>query len=447
MRTKIVLNVFLPTLLIMTLCCHAEEVSPAPTSLIPGNSGAFDDNSKAMLNKLTAYVAQQNTFSFDASVYTKRLYSGKETETCTRYHFVFQRPNLLSMVMELEDERLTVTANGTDIMFCLDSLKRCKTRKQPEDLGALVGWLTQQPVFRRLFSHSLSEGWTDNVIESQCSEEIVDDIPCDRLELDFERTTLVVWFRKGENPIPLRQIADTSETFNAPKGTFSTRIEWENWNTEEEPAPNTFALHIPDDFKEVDRFDRTRESNKGGNKGNAQSLVGEHSPPFVLELLDGTVTSLADHLGKRAIVLEFWATWCRPCKSALLSMAKKAKCFSKDDVVFYAVNLMEPREKVAPFAKKMKLDLPVALDTTGKLADQLRLEAVPSAVFIGKDGSIQAIHVGYSRGLTKKIEGDLRDLAKGKNLAQKVKQPSASKQLRYRLELDSESYCAVFVGY
>lgn len=410
-------------------------------------SGAFDANSTAMLNKISEYVAQLNNFSFDASVYVKRLYSGQEVEESARYQFVFQRPNLLSMSMKLSDEHLTLIADGRNIMFVLDSLRMCKIQEQPADLGVLVGWLTQQPAFRRLFSRRLAEGWTENVKHTNCSEDMLDGIPCDRFEMTFERTDLVIWFRKGEEPIPMRLTADLSATFNSPEGTFVTRIEWENWNTTQMPSPDTFTVRVPEHFAEVKAFDTKEESGRRGNEVMDQSLIGEQVPPFVLELLDNNVTTLADHLGKNAVVLEFWATWCRPCKNALISMATQSKSFPKDDIKFYAVNLMESRGEVASFVEKMGMKMVVALDTTGKLAEQLHLEAVPSSVLIGKDGSIQAIHVGGGRGLARQIENELHALAKGDTLAKNIKLPSASKQLHYRLELDSESYCVVFVGY
>lgn len=414
----------------------------APSSL----SGSLNPESAALLTKVSSYVAGLNSLSFDARVQTTRKASDRETEDCFQYSFALQRPNLFSMAMRLPDEQLTVATDGSKVMYALNSPKICSIQPMTTDLGTMVGWITQQPAFRRLFSQQLSAGWTENVRQARCVEDNVDGKPCDRLELIFDRTDVAIWFAKGDSPIPMKLTADLSRTLNAPKGTLTTRIDWTRWETGLALPVEAFALRVPDGFKEVKRLDHPDEPGKGGSTP-VPSVLGEQAPPFSLELLDSNSGCLRDHRGKHVVVLEFWATWCRPCRNALRDMEDQAARFKDGNVVFYAVNLMESRDIVAPFVEKAGLKLPVALDPNGELAEQLRLEAVPTSVVIGLDGTIQAMHVGYDRWLAKQIASEVETLARGDSLADGKTPLSPGNQLRYRLGLDSQAYCAVFVGY
>jgi thiol-disulfide isomerase/thioredoxin len=146
-------------------------------------------------------------------------------------------------------------------------------------------------------------------------------------------------------------------------------------------------------------------------------------------------------------VLDFWATSCHPCRSALRDLEALLPYLTRERAAVYAVNLGEPREKVAAFVAKMGVGLPVALDSKGELAEQLRIEAIPTSVIIGTDGSIQAVHVGYDKGFIPGIRREIGGLCEGRNLAEEHCHVTSGSQLRQRLRLDSKAYCAVFVGY
>lgn len=405
----------------------------------------FDAQSAALLESASAYVASLNDLSFSASVRTEHHACKQEVER-TEYRFAFERPNLFAMSMKLPDETLTVTADGHQLMFALDSIKEYRIEEQPEDLGTLVGWLTQQPALRRLFSRQLTAGWTENVRHTHCAVDVLDGQPCRRLEMDFDRTDVVIWFQSGEAPIPIKLTADLSRTINRPKGTLTTEIEWRDWTTTKNDKAGLFLIRPPTGFRKVENFSEARDDGKECQDAE-RSLVGGQAPPFSLALLDNPVTSLREHLGKRIVVLEFWATWCRPCRNSLRDMEAQLPRFTKGNALVYAVNLMESREEIAAFVKKTGLNLPVALDPKGDLAEQLHLGAVPTCVVIGQDGSIQAMHVGYDKALARRVAGEIDDLAQGKNLTDGIEPLSPGCQLRYRLGLDSQAYCAVFVGY
>jgi len=115
---------------------------------------------------------------------------------------------------------------------------------------------------------------------------------------------------------------------------------------------------------------------------------GETAPDFELETLDGESVKLSDFRGQ-PVFLNFWATWCGPCRTELPAMQKLQE---NTDVHVLAVNLTktELRKKhVQQFADAYQLDFPIALDIEGETADLYRINPIPTSYLLDSDGRIQ----------------------------------------------------------
>ncbi len=145
---------------------------------------------------------------------------------------------------------------------------------------------------------------------------------------------------------------------------------------------------------------------------NPHPMVGQAAPAFALERLDGGAPEdLATLIGDKVVVLDFWATWCPPCRRALPQVASLAKDFAERDVAVFAVNLMEPSEKVRAYLEAEGVDVPVLLDRQGVAAQLYQVNTIPQTVVIDKEGLVCDVHVGvsmgYARSLAKAIEAAL----------------------------------------
>ena len=145
-------------------------------------------------------------------------------------------------------------------------------------------------------------------------------------------------------------------------------------------------------------------------------LMGEPAPAFEAEQLDGEAFQLADELGEKVVMLDFWATWCGPCVR-LAQVTAAAKELADQGVVFFAVNIEEDADKVREFLSEHELDAPVLLDADGTVGELYQADAIPQTVLIGKDGRVQVVHVGAGGNLKRKLVEQLTALVAGKDLA------------------------------
>jgi peroxiredoxin len=125
----------------------------------------------------------------------------------------------------------------------------------------------------------------------------------------------------------------------------------------------------------------------------AKSLIGKAAPDFTLKDLEGKLVALAEDKGS-VVVLDFWATWCGPCKISLPGLNKIYKEFRAKGLKVYAIDLEEAKEKVQPVAARLIPDLRVLLDEKSEVAKQFGVSGIPQTVVIGKDGRVKKVFVG-----------------------------------------------------
>jgi len=122
-------------------------------------------------------------------------------------------------------------------------------------------------------------------------------------------------------------------------------------------------------------------------------VVGKQVPALELDKADGGKLSLASLKGK-GIILNFWATWCGPCKKEMPTLESASVKYRDKGIVFIGVNYEQEKEIVAGFQKTYGVTFTNLLDLEGKLAESLGVIGIPMTFFIGKDGKILGVHSG-----------------------------------------------------
>ncbi|WP_026576413.1 redoxin domain-containing protein [Bacillus sp. UNC438CL73TsuS30] len=138
----------------------------------------------------------------------------------------------------------------------------------------------------------------------------------------------------------------------------------------------------------VQAMDKKAEPESTTTQTTAQDglKVGAQAPNFELKTLAGDKIKLSDLRGKK-VMLNFWATWCPPCKAEMPAMEKFYKEKDKD-LVILAVNI-DPQLDVKGFVNKNKITFPILLDADDHVNETYQILSIPTTYFINRKGIIE----------------------------------------------------------
>lgn len=157
--------------------------------------------------------------------------------------------------------------------------------------------------------------------------------------------------------------------------------------------------------KNVEQMPQKQSQNKADNAVATKNAAQD----FKLKTIDGNEVSLADYKGK-AIVLNFFATWCPPCRAEFPGFIQMVEEYKNDDgIVFLFVNVAEDKGVVNNFLKDRNYNIKPLLDEKGEVSSLYGVVGLPTTVIIDKEFNIFTTHVGFM---------EKRDL---KNLIERVK--------------------------
>lgn len=127
-------------------------------------------------------------------------------------------------------------------------------------------------------------------------------------------------------------------------------------------------------------------------------------------------TSFSELKGEKLTVIDFWATWCKPCIKAIPKLNKVYEKFKDQGVSFISINCDGPRSiaKAVPMSNSLKIAYPLLLDINSDVKNQLNLAAFPTLIIVNEVGKIVYIHEGYADGyneeITQALEKQLKEL-------------------------------------
>ena len=136
-------------------------------------------------------------------------------------------------------------------------------------------------------------------------------------------------------------------------------------------------------------------------------LMNQPAPDFGLEVVHagtqapapfettaaGTTLRLAELKG-RPVLLDFWATWCGPCRREAPILSRVADRFRDKGLVVLGINTGDRPGLAAPFAVQNQLTYPILFDASHDAADRYDVDTLPTVVMVGRDGSVRAVHSG-----------------------------------------------------
>ena len=142
----------------------------------------------------------------------------------------------------------------------------------------------------------------------------------------------------------------------------------------------------------------------------SESLVdiGAPAPSFQLEDLNGQKISLEQFRGK-IVLLDFWATWCEPCRMTMPVVERLSREYS-NDMVLLAVNLMETPEAVERYVVEQGIQSRVLFDKNGEVGRIYGAESIPLQFLIDRDGVVRNVQAGFSPSMASKLRSQIEPL-------------------------------------
>ena len=388
----------------------------------------IDPEAEKLVQKVSDYYAGLKAFrSVLAS--SMKISSAEapaiDKEMKLTYDIAVDRPKRLSAVLKAGSLGATVVSDGKQLFTYSPETGKYSVQDAPATVDDILKTPTMQQLnlmktltfFGALVSPKPYEAFMEGVESATLAgTEEIDGVKCQRVKLEQEAMPWEMWVEMGDKPIVKRIAPDLSSLVKGnPRVPEDIKLDvvinFTGFNPELKPTEDDFKFTPPADAKQSD-------SPFGEPEGAEQhALLGKPAPGFELALLDGGKLKLVDHKDKQVVILDFWATWCGPCVAALPTITEVANKYKAQGVAFYAVNLRETPEEINGFLKEQGLKMAVALDVEGAIADKYGVTGIPQTVIVGKDGSVQVVHVGLSPDLKEKLTKELEDLLAGKKLA------------------------------
>jgi cytochrome c biogenesis protein CcmG, thiol:disulfide interchange protein DsbE len=133
---------------------------------------------------------------------------------------------------------------------------------------------------------------------------------------------------------------------------------------------------------------------------NVTEVTPYDAPDFTLPTLDGDSLSLADLRG-RVVLLNFWATWCEPCKEETPALEAAYRQLKDEGLVIVGVDLFNTErsnqrglEDVRRFVAQYDVTYPIVLDETGGASQSFGVAPIPTSIFVDRDGKVRYIRIG-----------------------------------------------------
>ena len=130
---------------------------------------------------------------------------------------------------------------------------------------------------------------------------------------------------------------------------------------------------------------------------------------FRLKNLDNRTVSFNSLKGEKFTVIDFWATWCKPCVKSIPKLVEISEEFEDDGVQFIGISIDGPRNlaKVKPFARSLGVTYPILLDVNSEVMAKLSVRAVPTLLIVNDDNEIVYFHEGYKPGEEDEIKEEI----------------------------------------
>ncbi len=135
------------------------------------------------------------------------------------------------------------------------------------------------------------------------------------------------------------------------------------------------------------------------------------APDFTLKSNNGSNIKLSELRGD-VVMINFWASWCGPCRQEMPLLDKLNDRYKDLGFTLLGINVEEEPERAKAMLNDIPVNFPILFDTQNKVSKKYNLIAMPSSVFVDRDGNIRYFHAGYLPGDEKEYEKFIKNLVR-----------------------------------
>jgi len=135
------------------------------------------------------------------------------------------------------------------------------------------------------------------------------------------------------------------------------------------------------------------------------------APEFNLEDQDGNFLKMSDYKGK-VVIVNFWATWCPPCRKEMPSMQRAWEILQKEDIMMLAINVGEDSDQIFSFTAEYPVEFPLIMDTDSSVVRQWKVRGLPTTYIVNPAGQIVYQAIGDREWDSEEIMNQIRKLKK-----------------------------------
>ena len=144
-------------------------------------------------------------------------------------------------------------------------------------------------------------------------------------------------------------------------------------------------------------------------------LTAQTVSNFEFKNIENKTQTYNELKGEKLTLIDFWATWCKPCNKAIPELNKIYSLYKDKGVEIIGINCDGPRSvsKVGPLSKSLKIQYPVLIDINSELKTELNIIVLPTLVMVNTKGKIVWIHEGFVSGDEETIIAEIEKQLKG----------------------------------
>ncbi|HEX9294533.1 MAG TPA: TlpA disulfide reductase family protein [Polyangiaceae bacterium] len=145
------------------------------------------------------------------------------------------------------------------------------------------------------------------------------------------------------------------------------------------------------------------------SSGDEHALLGAPAPAFARPRVGGGVALSTDSVKGKVLIVDFWATWCKPCVEAFPKLQEIVDKH-EDAVVIFALSEDDTEDVILPFVRKSGVKFPIGWDEGNVISRRYKLDKMPTSYVIDQKGIVRFVHAGYAEGEDRKIAGEVGEL-------------------------------------